>query len=154
MLQNTIRLHIYAALRGTGGNGVRYVDDILIGFSFPFLYQTSSSNNSKALRTIRKEFFMRCPPKWDTLMKLVFYLILPINYDGWIKVAILWFIVYYIDRNKPMSMRWAISSLHLLYLFPMSIWDFQNKPFARNLTPKFGWENSEQKIQSDAIRET
>ena len=24
---------------------------------------------------------MRCPPKWDTLMKLVFHLILPIAYD-------------------------------------------------------------------------
>ena len=42
----------------------------------------------------------------------------------------------------------------LLYVFPMSIWYFQNKPFARKLTPMFGWENSEQKIQSDAIRET
>ena len=131
---------------GTGGNGVRYVDDILIGFSFPFLYQTSSSNNSKALRTIRKEFFMRCPPKWDTLMKLVFYLILPINYDGWIMVAILWFFILYRYKQYHHD--------RLLYLFPMSIWDFQNKPFARNLTPMFGWENSEQKIQSDAIRET
>ena len=86
---------------GTWGNGVRYVDDILIGFSFPFLYQTSSSNNSKALRTIRKEFFMRCPPKWDTLMKLVFYLILPINYDGWIMVAILWFFILYRYKHWP-----------------------------------------------------
>ena len=55
---------------GTGGNGVRYVDDILIGFSFPFLYQTSSSNNSKALRTIRKESFMRPRPKMEQLERM------------------------------------------------------------------------------------
>ena len=43
---------------GTGGNGVRYVDDILIGFSFPFLFKNTRKEVatlfSKALRTIRK----------------------------------------------------------------------------------------------------
>ena len=43
---------------GTWGNGVRYVDDILIGFPFPFLFKNTRKEVatlfSKALRTIRK----------------------------------------------------------------------------------------------------